>query len=932
MGKDPGSISDSDTKRYDLFFYPARIIFLTAFAGIIPNHVKAMRNSYFYNVMYVSVRAVLTFIRVFFLVCFPALFPVVGHTQQNQNINFPTTKLSYQLLDFLENSDQAEKIQVRIVVSDSTSLKDSRPDIDFNTLFHQLTPELFVTNAFLTSDQIAALISYSFVLFIEKIRKPHVELRQEGLDMTLNQITALQYDFKDLKGENMIISIKENLFDTSDIDFKGRVMLHGIESDVMDVHATNMATIIAGGGNSHPSAKGVVPDAGISSSDFSNLFPDSDTYFSLNNISVQNHAYGTGIENYYGPEAVAYDAITNRLPWLVHIFSSGNMGDQIPPDGNYTGLTAANITGHFKHSKNTITVGATDSLHHVVPLSSRGPAYDGRIKPEIIAYGHGGTSGAAAIVSGVASLIQEVFMKNNNDSIPPSSLVRAVIINTSLDIDFAGPDFISGYGALQALKAIESIENGEYFISRIGTDEMKAFPLEVPPLISQLKITIAWNDPAAVLLSDQALVHDIDIELEDLSTGATYLPWILNSSPNADSLSQSAIRGRDTINNVEQITIDDPLAGDYLIHIRGRKIHQGLQEFSLVWEMNMDDSFTWTFPGSTDHILPGQKNILRWEYFGKEKGKLEFRWIGNSWQPIDLDVSMKDGWFSWTPEKQSGAAQLRMSFNDTTIFSDTFLIIDAVVPHVVFVCNDSLLLSWENGTAHDSFEIFRIGPRHMEHFDFTNDTFFQLPNPGLENRYFAVAPVINNLTGPLSYAFDYTQQGAGCYLNAFYLRYIFDQKAFFTADLGTLTGIHSIALETLINGEWITLYNILPLDTASLLFESGELQNGTNFFRLRVNLINGEEIFSEVVIVYFLDGKDLLLFPNPVTGNDDLHVLSNDDLSEIRVYDMIGKEVIDQRVGETPILLDIRLLPPGIYIIHAIALDGFRVSGVFEKY
>jgi hypothetical protein len=37
----------------------------------------------------------------------------------------------------------------------------------------------------------------------------------------------------------------------------------------------------------------------------------------------------------------------------------------------------------------------------------KGPAFDGRIKPEMVAFGIDGSSGAAALVSGVAILLQQ---------------------------------------------------------------------------------------------------------------------------------------------------------------------------------------------------------------------------------------------------------------------------------------------------------------------------------------------------------------------------------------------------------------------------------------------------------------------------------------------------------------------------------------------
>ncbi|QKG51544.1 S8 family serine peptidase [Hymenobacter sp. BRD67] len=137
-------------------------------------------------------------------------------------------------------------------------------------------------------------------------------------------------------------------------------------------------------------------------------------------MSVQNHSYGTGIENYYGLEALGYDQQTRQLPTLLHVFSSGNSGTDASADGLYKGLVAvANLTGQFKMSKNSLAVGATDALGQVAALSSRGPAYDGRIKPELVAYGDAGSSDASALGSGAALLVQQAYRDSQGGTLPP---------------------------------------------------------------------------------------------------------------------------------------------------------------------------------------------------------------------------------------------------------------------------------------------------------------------------------------------------------------------------------------------------------------------------------------------------------------------------------------------------------------------------------
>src|SRR5690606_23945830 len=104
--------------------------------------------------------------------------------------------------------------------------------------------------------------------------------------------------------------------------------------------------------------------------------------------------------------------------------------------------------------------GAIDSFIQVPLLSSRGPAYDGRIKPELVAFGIDGSSGSAAVVSGIALMLQQAYKNLHHDSLPSSALVKAILINSADDTGPPHPDFISGYGNANAHKALQTISNG----------------------------------------------------------------------------------------------------------------------------------------------------------------------------------------------------------------------------------------------------------------------------------------------------------------------------------------------------------------------------------------------------------------------------------------------------------------------------------------
>ncbi|HEY0041749.1 MAG TPA: S8 family serine peptidase, partial [Flavisolibacter sp.] len=302
-----------------------------------------------------------------------------------------------------------------------------------------------IYKGWLNKKQILQLLENPELLFISEYHSPMEELNTGAVDYTLNRINKAHHSFTDTRGRSIVIAVKERAFDTTDIDLKGRVLTSGVQSQAQTAHASIMATIVAGAGNSSPFALGVAPAALVSSIDFTNLFPEANDFYTQKKICVQNHSYGTVLENFYGNEAVAYDISAANQPTLLHVFSAGNSGTTTPSTGTYVGLTAtANLTGNFKQSKNTISVSALDSIGRPMIAASRGPAYDGRVKPELSAYGEDGSSGAAALVSGTIALLQEAYMKKQG-RLPTSDLVKAVLINSADDVGPTGIDYLTGY-------------------------------------------------------------------------------------------------------------------------------------------------------------------------------------------------------------------------------------------------------------------------------------------------------------------------------------------------------------------------------------------------------------------------------------------------------------------------------------------------------
>ncbi len=128
-----------------------------------------------------------------------------------------------------------------------------------------------------------------------------------------------------------------------------------------------------------------------------------------------------------------------------------------------------------------LTVGAIDTEGEIAPFSSRGPTYDGRIKPDVVATGWGtytqssgspneivrgnGTSFSAPLIAGLTACLLQAFPEK-----PKSEILQA--IRESSD-KYSNPDTSFGYG-------IPDFELA-YHILQYSEDENQSFDVVIQP-------------------------------------------------------------------------------------------------------------------------------------------------------------------------------------------------------------------------------------------------------------------------------------------------------------------------------------------------------------------------------------------------------------------------------------------------------------------
>ena len=548
-----------------------------------------------------------------------------------------------------------------------------------------------------------------------------------------------------LNGAGVTVAIGDDGSVGPHIDFQGRLTNVVTTSD--GDHSDHVTGIIGGAGNLNPTVRGQASGATLRTYDY---YADilgmtgASGFYTTQSVRISSHSLGQTCNDGYTSDARTSDLHTRQNPALMYVHSAGNSGTSNCAYG--AGANWANITGGYKMGKNVLTVGNLTHLDVLAASSSRGPATDGRIKPDICATGtsvnstgenntyniKSGTSMACPAVSGVLAQLYQAYRNANAGADPNSALIKAAVLNTADDIGNAGPDFKHGYGRINALRAVEVLENIRYATNTLSTGQSQTVSLTVPAGASQLKVMLYWADYEAASNAATALVNDLDLTLSTPAAG-TLQPWVLNPAPNATTLDAPATRGVDRLNNMEQVTLDAPAAGTYTATISGFGIPQGPQRYYVVYTW-VEDNVRITHPIGGEAFVAGETQELRWDASTTATGfTLQYSTnLGTSWNNIGTATAATRA-FSWTVPSSfaatpSGQVQVRVVRGAQLSSSENLTV--AGVPanlRVESVCPTETRLNWDAVTGATGYEIFKLGTTAMESVGTATGLAFTVP-------------------------------------------------------------------------------------------------------------------------------------------------------------------------------------------------------------
>jgi len=773
-------------------------------------------------------------------------------------------------------------------------------------------------NNVITADfQIGSLLTILIqdaVLFADVVQKAKEEIAITGLDLSTNEISTVHKLHPEINGSSITVSLKEGMFDQSDIDIKPNVTALPANLPSATAHATIMATLALGRGNSFIRGKGAAPSAKLTSSDFSNLMPDAIKTLNGLTVNVQNHSYGTDLDNIYGIEAEAYDRQVFEADTMVHVFSAGNKGTTTPANGIYNGIpNTANLTGNFKQAKNLLVIGGINRENIPEALSSRGPAYDGRVKPELVALGEDGTSGAAALTSGTVALLQQAY-KIRYGKQPSAALIKSILVNSADDIGTPQVDYITGFGKVNALNSVESIINNRFVTASVGQDQEYVFPLQVTANEKEIKVTLAWTDPPAQVNSALGIVNHLDLSLET-PTGQIILPWVLSSYPAADSLSLAATRKVDNLNTVQQVTLENITAGNYQVHVKGRRIIQDKQQFAVAYQLKQADRFSWTFPENDDAVFAGEDNYLRWaNTFDSQAARLSITYNnGATWNILSNSPDLGAGYFKWNTPHLFTTALVKMEISGREFISKPFTISSPMTLNVGFDCENKLLLHWKPQPLAAGYTLYNLRNDSLTAISQVADTLIEIDKSTLSSPYLAISANGPGFSGLKSYTIDYTSQGVTCYVRTF-TGSLTGEMVSLQLSLGTTYNLKRLIWEKQVSAGIFTVLSSTSVVDGLLNYSIADSypKPGAKFYRVTFETISGLQIHSDVVKVNFLKEADFVSFPNPVA--DRLSIVSGDFESyTLEIYNLLGQKLLkEEGIGNKE--TDVSALIPGIYL------------------
>lgn len=579
-----------------------------------------------------------------------------------------------------------------------------------------------------------------------------------------NQIAMVNYDRKGYIGNGAFFGNWETYGSTKDfqMSYHGREVAQHIDR-TYNGHGTGVAQIVGGANNIHEyESGGMAPGVQILAMN------DNAKYGFIGGVRpllsqgydplVSNHSVGWGVGQVgYNAAARELDKATYENPSFLSCYSAGNSGGTGNKHNDMVFPNYQSITGDIKTNKNNLTVHSNANVGDNVGFASFGPTKDGRLKPDICAEGTGGTSYASPGVAGMVAVLYEAYMANYGKPVR-GDVVKAVMLNTALDMHSKGIDFRTGYGQINPRRAVEILDSqnsiAKDYVMPQGRGGEITHQVSVPEGIGEARFMLYWHDYPGTAGSATNLVNDLDIEVVQ-PDGTVLLPYVLDARPR--HVKDPPIRHRDSLNNVEQVVIENPQVGNYTIRVKGHSVVRGTQKFVLTWDIKPAGIRINSHPQGFK-ISKQADCLVSWDYAGDIRDKNISVYYRHDDKSEWVTVANERGKYytKWSHNRLPAFIQ-NMPITSTAQFKVVCDGIESKSGHIQYMhqpkglkitefCAKKVTLAWEKlPNFEGKYLIYRLGDKYMELVDSvttptTEYTFVaQKGKPFSDKDYFAIA-------------------------------------------------------------------------------------------------------------------------------------------------------------------------------------------------
>lgn len=671
-------------------------------------------------------------------------------------------KASQELVELYEMRDEIgdQRLDLYFRAHDGIEISDLQESGDrYSWRIKDINVKTGLGHAEVSVKDLSAFAEQPIIQFVEM--QPPVGEPESDDGRNLHRSNVIDVDYvggRNYDGSGVSLVVNDDGFVGPHIDFKGRTEQSPVEEDFFGDHGDGVAGVMGSAGNLNPENRGMATGSFMYIRQYNSELPNTIELHEDSGAMVFNSSYSNGCNDGYTITTQLVDEEIYDHPALMQVFSAGNSNNN---DCGYgAGDQWGNITGGHKAGKNCIATANLFSNDGLVSSSSRGPAFDGRIKPDISAHGQGqisndpdneyaefgGTSAAAPGIAGVMGQLYQAYREINSEE-APSALLKCILLNTANEMGNVGPDFKYGWGKVNAFKAVSAIENQRHLTGTISQSESHQINIEIPTGVRLAKIMVYWADVEADPAAEFDLVNDLDINVVDPGS-SVHLPYVLDHTPNATTLNLPAVPGEDHLNNVEQVALFDPAAGTFELNIEGTAIPFGPQRYYVSYEF-LTDEVDLLFPLGGEGFEPNSYHRIHWDAFGETA-------------VFELEISTDNG-ATWTwlanasefaraiqfqlPDVLTSEALVRVTRNGFTDVSDTtFSIIETPTDLAMLdACGNvdgyDVTVEWSPVGDAVGYDVFLLGDQYMDSVQTVTDPNAVLQVPYGEIGWFSVRAI-----------------------------------------------------------------------------------------------------------------------------------------------------------------------------------------------